>query len=103
MQRSKSFNIKFGFDFSNRKYKMIGLELLICFLIVVINQIIMLYWPIEEPLRTFTDDYWLYMLFALFEVLLIGLIAFVLGVWYSQWRIDKNVRIPEDMELEDIP
>lgn len=92
MSVSKKFSFDFKLNFSNRKYKMIGLEIFILFLVAVLSQIIMFYWPVEEPLRTFTNDYWLYMLLALIELLLIGLMAFVLGVWHTKWRYDISVR-----------
>ena len=107
MQKSKSSkSSKFDFNLSNRKYRMIGIELLIFFLIMVLSQIIASLWPMEEPLRTFNNDYWMYMLAAFIEVILICLMAFIGGIWFNQWRIDKNVRNTkniEDMELEPIP
>lgn len=85
---------------------MIGIELVIFFLIMVLSQIIASLWPMEEPLRTFNNDYWMYMLAAFIEVILICSMAFIGGIWFTKWRIDKNVRNTkntEDMELEDIP
>jgi len=94
--------VKFEINLANRKYKMIVSELLLVLLIVVLSQIIATWFPIEEPLREFGNDYWLYMLLALIEVILIGLMFFVAGSWYAQWRFEKNVRLSENLEMENL-
>ena len=77
-------------NLSNRKYKMIASELLLVVLIVVLSQIISSLFPIEEPLREFGNDYWLYMLLALVEMILIGAMFFISGVWYTNWKVDRR-------------
>lgn len=89
-------------NLSNRKYRMIASELLLVVLIVVLSQIIAFYFPIEEPLREFGNSYWLYMLLALIEVVLIGAMFFLVGLWYAEWRYDKDVRLVKDLAMEDI-
>lgn len=69
---------------------MITTEVIIVIMIVALSQAIAYYFPIEEPLREFGNDYWLYMLLALVEVVLIGAMFFVSGYWYSEWRVDKK-------------
>lgn len=102
-ERLKEFNkIRFEINLSNRKYKMIVSELLLVLLIVVLSQIIAFYFPIEEPLREFGNDYWLYMLLALIEVVLIGLIFFVAGIWFTEWRSDRRARLSENLEMENL-
>jgi len=99
----RNINLSVGFNFSNRKYKMIGLEMLIFVLIIVVSQILMINWPTNEPLSARVANYELYMLLALLEVILICAMTFVLGIWFTKWRFDINARIPEDMELDPIP
>lgn len=82
--------LSLSIDLSNRKYRMITTEVIIVIMIVALSQAIAYYFPIEEPLREFGNDYWLYMLLALVEVVLIGAMFFVSGYWYSEWRVDKK-------------
>ena len=90
MHRNK---IKFNIDLSSRKYRMITIELFLVIAIIALSQVIATFFPIEEPLRDFGNNYWFYMLLALVEVILIGLMFFIVGVWYSEWRHDKDVRV----------
>jgi len=94
--------IKFNIDFSSRKYRMITMELFLVIAIITLSQIIATFFPMEEPLRDFGNDYWLCMLLVLVEVILIGLMFFVIGIWYSEWRYDKDVRLIKDLAMEDI-
>jgi len=95
-------NIRLTINLSNRKYKMMALELVILCLIVILSQVIVFFWPLEEPLRQFDGDYWLYMLLAFAELLLIGAMFFILGIWYMQWRFDKTVRLSQVLEMENL-
>lgn len=85
--------LSFEFNFSNRKYKMFGYEMMLVVTIIALSQLITTMFPIEEPLREFDGDYWLYMLMALVEVVLIGLMFFTGGIWFNQWRTDKNLEL----------
>ena len=95
--------ISFKIDLSSRKYKMIALECGILTLILIISQIVVAYWPAQEPLSSTIDNYVLYMLLGLLEVFLICMMAFIGGYWFAIWRFDKNARISEDLEMEPIP
>lgn len=84
----------YEFHFKNRKRKLVFLELVLFFFILGLNELLKLIIPIAQwPLKTTDENYWVFMLFACCEAILIGLMVLlgVLGVfWLVEWLRDKK-------------
>lgn len=85
------------FNLQARKYKMIAGEIILLVLFLLGYSFTMSLFPIVETVVTkdlmSTQEYSVYMLLMLLDLIFFVGMFFLGGIWFEKWRSEKNVKL----------
>lgn len=84
-------------DFRQRKYRMILGEICLLIVFLALNHSIGVMFPIvSETVQETEPWYGLYLFLALLDIVLLGAMFFVSGLWFAFWYSEREVEDPDE-------